>query len=202
MGEAAAAILARFALPHPVDAALIERIAAFFALRARWAQAHNLSGPKALATPEETDLPDGAALAVLAVADRPLLDVGAGSGVPAVLTALLRPELTVRAIEPSAKRAAFLRQAGVTLGLKRFEVMRAAWPVALTEPVQIVSRAVFPVPVWPAQAAAGGPLAETILRYLARERPPFGVDGYKESSALDYAGPRGAAHRLERWQRQ
>lgn len=202
MSDALRGILAAFALPTPPDDALIARVDAFFALRARWAQAHNLSGPRALRDPGGTDLADAAALAALIEADLPLLDVGAGSGVPAVLVALLRPDLAVVAVEPLAKRAAFLRQAGVTFGLTRLRVERTSWPIPLTEPVQVVSRAVFPVPEWPGRAVAGGPHVMRVHRYLAKERPDFGQAAFALTAALDYAGSDGTPHRLESWDRR
>lgn len=202
MSDALRGVLKAFALPTPVDDALVARIDAFFALRAKWAQAHNLSGPRALRDPAGTDLADAAALASVVEADLPLVDVGAGSGVPAVLVALLRPEITVRAVEPLAKRAAFLRQAGVTFGLTRLCVERASWPIPLTEPVQVVSRAVFPVPLWPERALAGGTQVVRVHRYLAKERPEFGEPDFDLTASLDYAGPDATPHRLECWARR
>jgi len=199
MSDTLAGVLSAF--PLVVTPADQERIAAFFALRARWAKAHNLSGPRALRDPAGTDLADAAALAMLAEADVPLVDVGAGSGVPAVLTALLCPTWSILAVEPLAKRAAFIRQAAVELGVSNLRVERTSWPVPLSAPWQVVSRAVFPVPEWPQRAAEGGPHVAAIYRYLARERPDFGVVGFELSAALDYAGPGGTPHRLERWRR-
>ena len=201
MSETLRGLLGGFALSPPPSEAVIARVATFFELRARWAKAHNLSGPRALRDPVGTDLADAAALAALAVADLPLVDVGAGSGVPAVLVALLRPEMTVLALEPLAKRAAFLRQALSTLTLPNLTVERASWPIPLGGPSQIVSRAVFPVPEWPARAAEGGANVVRIHRYLARERPAFSASGFGLTAALDYSGPDDTPHRLETWTR-
>jgi hypothetical protein len=165
--------------------ARVDDIARFFEIRARWAAAHNLSGPKALRDPGPTDLADAAALAEMVDAARPLVDVGAGSGVPGALVALLRPELSVLAVEPLAKRTAFLRQA-----------------ISLSGPVAVVSRAVFPVPDWPRAAAAAGENVTTIYRYLARERPPFDVEGFVRTTTRRYPGPSGGEHVLERWDRE
>jgi 16S rRNA G527 N7-methylase RsmG len=199
VSEALRAVLAGFDggayLPH------VERIAQFFALRARWAAAHNLSGPKALRDPGPTDLADAAALAELADASTVLHDVGAGSGVPGALVALMRPDLTVIAIEPIAKRTAFLRQAIATLGLTNLSVDRTTWPIPLHRTTAVVSRAVFPVPDWPAAAAAGGEQVVTIYRYLARERPAFGAPGFERVRVRSYPGPAAPEHLLERWDR-
>lgn len=179
-----------------------EAVARFFELRGRWAGAHNLSGPKALRDPGATDLADAAALAEFVDPGVPLYDVGAGSGVPGALVALLRDDVRVIAVEPLAKRTAFLRQAIATLALVNLEVRRTTWPVALEGGAAVVSRAVFPVPAWPAAAAAGGPNVSTIYRYLARERPPFDAPGFELVTARRYVGPAGSEHLLERWDRQ
>lgn len=201
MSDALRGVLAAFALsPAPAESTLV-RLISFFELRARWAKAHNLSGPRALRDPLGTDLADAAALASLVAADLPLVDVGAGSGVPAVLLAILRPDVRVLAVEPLAKRAAFLRQAGVTLQLVNLSVDRSSWPIPLTGPSQVVSRAVFPVPEWPARALEGGPNVVRVHRYLARERPAFDAEGFALVGALDYAGPDATPHRLETWAR-
>lgn len=200
MSDPLRGVLSAFALAPP-DSTLA-RLTSFFELRARWAKAHNLSGPRALRDPLGTDLADAAALAVLVASGLPLIDVGAGSGVPAILLAILRPDVRVVAVEPLAKRSAFLRQAGVTLGLDNLAVDRASWPVPLAGPSQLVSRAVFPVPEWPARAVAGGALVVRVHRYLARERPAFGVDDFALVGALDYAGPDATPHRLESWARR
>lgn len=194
-------VLAAFTLTPAPTALTVSRIAEFFDLRARWAMAHNLSGPRALRDPGGTDLADAAALAAIVPADMPLVDVGAGSGVPSVLLALLRPELRIVAVEPLAKRAAFLRQAAGVLKLTQLSVERGAWPMGLAGTVQVVSRAVFPVSDWPRRAAEGGEFVARIHRYLARERPAFGVEGFTLSAALDYAGPDATPHRLESWSR-
>jgi len=47
-----------------------------------------------------------------------LADFGTGMGVPAIILALTRPDLTVYAIDKSQKKIAFVRQVALELGLK------------------------------------------------------------------------------------
>jgi 16S rRNA (guanine527-N7)-methyltransferase len=46
-----------------------------------------------------------------------VLDVGSGAGLPGIVLAVARPDLTVTLVEPLARRAAFLSEAVTTLGL-------------------------------------------------------------------------------------
>ena len=50
-----------------------------------------------------------------------LLDVGAGAGLPGVALAICLPGLQVRCIDTVAKKAAFIQQAGLQLGLKNLK---------------------------------------------------------------------------------
>jgi len=59
------------------------------------------------------DLPPGSRVA----------DFGTGMGIPAVLLAAARPDLTVLAVDRSRKKLAFVRQAGLELGLANLEVV-------------------------------------------------------------------------------
>lgn len=174
----------------------------FLELRAQWSKIHNLSGPDALRDPWSVDVPDALALEQLCEPGLALVDVGSGSGVPGLMVGLLRSDLTIHLVEPSAKRAAFLRHASTTLGLRHVRVERARWPLSSLEgPVQVTARAVFPVPEWPAVAVSGGPLVRTFFRHLAAERPPVPLADYVLSGAIDYPGPGTAGRRLERWTR-
>jgi 16S rRNA (guanine527-N7)-methyltransferase len=179
-----------------------DSLQAFIDLRAQWSRIHNLSGPDALRDPWAVDVADALALDQLCVPALTLVDVGSGSGVPGLMLGLLRSDLEIHLVEPSAKRAAFLRHASATLGLKHVQVQRARWPLpGLVAPVQVSARAVFPVPEWPAVAASGGKMVRTLYRHLAAERPPLGVPGFELTGSLDYPGPGVAGRRLERWSR-
>ena len=50
-----------------------------------------------------------------------LLDVGAGAGLPGVALAICLPELQVRCVDTVAKKAAFIQQASLQLGLKNLK---------------------------------------------------------------------------------
>ena len=130
------AAAAQLELDLPEDSG--ERLLAFIDLLRRWNSVYNLT---AVRDPDEMlvqHLFD--CLAVVAPLGRELrkqparlLDVGSGGGLPGVVLALLMPSLDVTCVDAVGKKAAFVRQAGVELGLhnlraehSRVEVLRAA----------------------------------------------------------------------------
>lgn len=57
--------------------------------------------------------------------DARVADVGAGAGLPGLVWAIGRPDLTVTMIEPLLRRATFLQETADVLGLTNVEVVRA-----------------------------------------------------------------------------
>lgn len=53
-----------------------------------------------------------------------ICDVGSGAGLPGLVIALARPDLTVTLVEPLLRRATFLHEAVDLLGLQRVDVVR------------------------------------------------------------------------------
>ncbi|MGR8919786.1 MAG: 16S rRNA (guanine(527)-N(7))-methyltransferase RsmG [Gammaproteobacteria bacterium] len=136
--DAAAAALAIELAPAARDALL-----AYAALVLRWQRVANLTGaPTATAFVREHVVDCLAVVPHLGAGA--LLDVGSGAGLPGVVIALARPQLEVTLLEPRGKRARFLRQAAIELGLARVSVVQAraqAYAPAVGY-AQIISRAV------------------------------------------------------------
>lgn len=179
---------------------VLEMAAAYIALRSRWNRTHNLIGPMA-ERDVRADLIDSFVLVSRIPTDIPLVDVGAGGGVPGALIAIARPDLDVWLVEPRAKRTAFLRTAMVQLGLSRVRVMRERWPIRLDTPVQAVSRAVVGPADWPTLAVSAGPHVVRVVRMLARERPPIGTSGFICSDSVEYSVDDTRWRRIEIWDR-
>ncbi len=101
-------------LDLPVEARA--QMLAYLALLQKWNKTYNLT---AIVEPERQlthHLLDSLAL-LPHVGPGPLLDVGSGAGLPGIPLALARPDLKVTLIDASQKKAAFMQQAVIELGL-------------------------------------------------------------------------------------
>jgi 16S rRNA (guanine527-N7)-methyltransferase len=99
------------------------KLAAYLALLAKWNKTYNLTAIREPARMVTHHLLD--ALAVVphlpATAGLRILDVGSGGGVPGIPLAIARPDAHVAMIDSNHKKAAFLVQAAIELGLPNVE---------------------------------------------------------------------------------
>jgi len=157
--------LNELALALPADAC--DRLEEYLALLAKWNRTYNLTAIRdplemvsrhlldSLSVLPHLPMSEGAALA----------DVGSGAGLPGIPLAIARSEWRVTLNDSSQKKAAFLRQATIELGLSNVEVHEGrveAWrPAARFEVV--ISRAFADLREFIARCshllAAGGTLA-------------------------------------------
>jgi 16S rRNA (guanine527-N7)-methyltransferase len=129
-----------------------EALFAYATLLMTWNARINLTGATSLGDVAEEHLPDAFALAARFPGPEPLtvIDVGSGGGLPALPLAVLRPALTFRLLEPTAKKAAFLRTAVRELGLRervKVETARAETVAPALADIA-TSRATFPPAEW------------------------------------------------------
>ncbi|HEX7053892.1 MAG TPA: 16S rRNA (guanine(527)-N(7))-methyltransferase RsmG [Burkholderiales bacterium] len=122
-----------------------ERLLAYLALMAKWNKTYNLTAVRdPLAMVSHHLLDSLAALPHLAMPPSgALADVGSGAGLPGIPLAIVRPDWKVALAEASGKKAAFLRQATIELGLRNAEVHEGrveSWRPAERFPV-VISRA-------------------------------------------------------------
>jgi 16S rRNA (guanine527-N7)-methyltransferase len=117
-----------------------QQLLAFRDLLLKWNKTYNLT---ALRDPEQAishHLLDS--LAILPyVNDGALLDVGSGGGLPGIPLAIARPQLSVRMVDTVQKKATFLQQAAIQLGLKNVAVDHARVEELSGQYAQISSRA-------------------------------------------------------------
>jgi 16S rRNA (guanine527-N7)-methyltransferase len=106
------------ALPHETPARLLQ----YLALVKKWSQVYNLTAvrkPEAMLAQHLFD-----SLVVLPHMVGPhVADVGSGAGLPGIPLALVRPDWHVVLIESNHKKAVFLQQARIELGLTNVEVV-------------------------------------------------------------------------------
>ena len=116
------------------------QLLAFRDLLLKWNKTYNLT---ALRDPQQAishHLLDS--LAILPhVAAEPLLDVGSGGGLPGIPLAIVRPALSVRMVDAVQKKATFLQQAAIELGLRNVAVNHARIEDLTGQYAQISSRA-------------------------------------------------------------
>lgn len=107
-----------------------------------------LIGPREAPRIWDRHLLNCAAAAELVPDGSSVIDVGSGAGLPGLVLAIARPDLSVALIEPLARRTSFLSEAIEALGLSGVRVVRARAEeaLALVEPADVVvARALAPL---------------------------------------------------------
>ena len=108
------------ALCLALDGAQREKLLAYVALLAKWNRTYNLTAIRDQARMVTHHLLDS--LAVLPHlpqrSSARVLDVGSGGGLPGIPLAIARPDWRVSLVDPNHKKAAFLTQAAIELGLR------------------------------------------------------------------------------------
>ncbi|GAA0725051.1 16S rRNA (guanine(527)-N(7))-methyltransferase RsmG [Dactylosporangium roseum] len=84
-----------------------------------------LIGPREAPRIWERHLLNCAVVADLIPSGASVVDIGSGAGLPGMVLAVARPDLSVTLVEPLARRTAFLSEAVTALGLDRTTVVRA-----------------------------------------------------------------------------
>ncbi len=131
------------------DLAVLDRLLAYLALLVRWNATYNLTAvrdPGEMLTQHLADC-----LAVVGPlrrhlgtgSERRLLDVGSGGGLPGVVLAVLEPGWTVTCVDTVGKKAAFIRQAGVELGLRNLRVEHARVEALRSAPFELITSRAF-----------------------------------------------------------
>jgi 16S rRNA (guanine527-N7)-methyltransferase len=133
----------------------ITALLAYLELIQKWTKVYNLTAVRDPAEMLTHHLLDS--LAALAPLDRQLqilrasgtlqtpirlLDVGSGAGLPGIVIAICRPDITVHCVDTVAKKAAFIQQVAVSLKLPNLRGLHARVE-SLTEPYDVVSSRAF-----------------------------------------------------------
>jgi 16S rRNA (guanine527-N7)-methyltransferase len=140
-----------------LDGAQVQRLLDYLDLIQKWTRVYNLTAVRDPAEMLTHHLLDS--LAAIASLDRQLqlrggagasaqdaqarlLDVGSGAGLPGIVIAICRPDITVHCVDTVAKKAAFIQQVAVSLKLPNLRGLHARVE-SLTEPYDVVSSRAF-----------------------------------------------------------
>lgn len=140
MNELRHNIVARAQLAHlQLDRSLLEGLACYYELLAKWNAKVNLTAFRLTPTGEDEAIDRLLIEPVVAARHVPkdashLLDAGSGGGSPAIPLQLALPHLSLRMIESRSKKALFLREAIRVLGLANACVDTARFEELATQP--------------------------------------------------------------------
>ncbi len=160
-----------------------------------------LIGPRESARIWERHLLNCAVVCELIPRDARVIDVGSGAGLPGLVFAIARPDLSVVLVEPLARRAAFLEEVASMLGLRDTTVVRARAEECV--PKRGAPR-VAPTEIVTARAVASLdrlvawclPLVAPGGRLLALKGESAAEEVATHRRAIERAGGRGVAVRL------
>lgn len=83
-----------------------------------------LVGPREVPRLWERHLLNCAALAELVPSGATVIDIGSGAGLPGLVVAIARPDVSMTLVEPLLRRTTFLEEVAERLGLETVEVVR------------------------------------------------------------------------------
>jgi 16S rRNA (guanine527-N7)-methyltransferase len=104
-------------LPLALSEAQLGQLIDYLALLAKWNAVYNLTAVRDPAQMVTQHLLDSLAAMPAFAGAKNVLDVGAGGGLPGMVLAIARPDLSVSMIDTVHKKTAFLTQAKAELGL-------------------------------------------------------------------------------------
>jgi len=190
--------IAALALDLPGEAEM--KLRRYLEMLSKWNRTYNLTAVRDGAEMVSVHLLDSLAVAPYLGTIGSLADVGSGAGLPGIPLALVRPELRVTLIESNHKKASFLQQAKIELGLDNVSIHcgRVEQATGLSPFDAVISRAFSDLAEFARLAghllAPGGRLLamKGILPQDEINRLP---DGWRLAQALPLAVPGLAAQR-------
>ena len=141
------------ALGLPLSPETEQRLLDYLDLIARWNKVYNLTAvrePQDMLRQHLLDCLAAVPLLDAAEAARGdgraswrILDVGSGAGLPGVVLAIVRPQWQVTCVDTVAKKATFIRQVGVELGLPNLQAVHQRVEAMDTPPFALITSRAF-----------------------------------------------------------
>jgi len=178
------------ALPFAVSAAARAQFARYLDLLNKWNQVHNLTAVRDVEEQVSRHVLD--CLAVLPYIEdaATLADIGSGAGLPALMLAIMRPQLAVTALESNGKKAAFIREAVRVLALANVQVVAQRVEDWQASPqAVIISRALAAADRFIALTAHLGDANSRWLLMKGREVETLTVSGFAIHAVYPLAVP-------------
>ena len=178
------------ALPFAVSAAERAQFVRYLDLLNKWNQVHNLTAVRDAEEQVSRHVLD--CLAVLPYIEdaATLADIGSGAGLPALMLAIMRPQLAVTALESNGKKAAFIREAVRVLALANVQVVAQRVEDWQAPPqAVIISRALAAADCFIALTAHLGDANSRWLLMKGREAETLTVSGFAIHAVYPLAVP-------------
>lgn len=143
-----AVFLLKNAFGIAVPASFANSIEAYQSLLSTWNDYSSLMSPAELECSFPQHVSDSLSLVPYVAAEiaagKTYVDIGSGSGLPAIPIALFLPSAELMLVERNERKAAFLRKLLASLNLKQAEVVNASYPLRkpLPQPFVLTARAI------------------------------------------------------------
>ena len=111
------------ALGVALDAVQQQKLLDYIALIVKWNKVYNLTAVREPEAMIGHHLLDSLAVLPHLAGVRRLIDVGSGAGLPGIPLAIARPDMKIALLDSNHKKATFMRQACLELGLTNAEVV-------------------------------------------------------------------------------
>ncbi len=159
----------------------VERLAQYAGLLHKWGSVYNLTANKEVSQIVTLHLLDSLVVVGPLLREAPalktLLDVGSGAGLPGVVLSIMCPDVQVHCIDAVAKKAAFIKQVAIALGLSNlhahhgrvedfegvFEVITSRAFSSLLDFVSLTAKNLSPTGLWMAMKGRVSPAEIEVL---------------------------------------
>lgn len=130
------------ALAIELDDHQIDQLLAYHAGLIKWNKAYNLTAVREPMAMVQRHLIDSLSILPFLSSGR-LLDVGTGGGLPGMVVAITRPDISVTLLDSNGKKIRFLRQMSMELGLKSVATIQSRVESYSAEPYDIITSRAF-----------------------------------------------------------